>query len=413
MDVEQLQKRIDFLENDRRKDKAIIDTLEQRLARLEGGLPEVKEQVKEVTGEVVRLSTVLSRFDQLDAAIAQVRIETSRSIENMEKISTEHDREVEKLRMGDLELLNRAIGEVRKGLEPIPDLRKSLQSRIEEDYRLGRLIEEQEVKILETRRSDEEYRRAQKLLEEGQRQDAKRLADLQGEVAAIRKRLDEQRGKVDLAAESIRKIDTRINDLQTAEGERRQTIASFIDKQNMAQMERERIWKDWQSRFEAIERLSTGLDAQVQALDTLQRNVRRAQEGFEEITQRFERRINEITEMARLNEERFRQEWVAFRADDQKRWTNYSLVQEEQQRDGGNRAAEHRHDSGDPRGYRQARSPAVGGDMDQQLRCDRQDRRDIEQQSRRDGHRRPDLRARRRSAARKSADSSASICATK
>jgi len=61
--------------------------------------------------------------------------------------------------------------------------------------------------------------------------------------------------------------------------------------------------------------------------------VRRAQEGFEEITQRFERRINEITEMARLNEERFRQEWVAFRADDQKRWTNYSLVQEEQQRD--------------------------------------------------------------------------------
>jgi len=59
MDVEQLQKRIDFLENDRRKDKAIIDTLEQRLARLEGGLPEVKEQVKEVTGEVVRLSTVL------------------------------------------------------------------------------------------------------------------------------------------------------------------------------------------------------------------------------------------------------------------------------------------------------------------------------------------------------------------
>jgi chromosome segregation ATPase len=333
MDVEQLQKRLDFLENDRRKDKAIIDTLEQRLANLETGLPEVKEQLKEISGEVVRLTTVLSRFDQLDATIAQVRVETGRSIENIEKISADHDREVEKIRMGDLELYNRAIGELRKGLEPIPDLRKSLQGRIEEDYRLGRLIEEMEVKILETRRSDEEYRRSQKMLEEGQRQDTKRLADLQGEVAAIRKRLDEQRGKVDLAADSIRKIDARINDLQSAEGERRQTIASFIDKQNMAQMERERIWKDWQSRFEAIERVSAGLDAQVQALDTLQRTVRRAQEGFEEITQRFERRINEITEMARLNEERFRQEWVSFRADDQKRWTNYSLVQEEQQRD--------------------------------------------------------------------------------
>jgi hypothetical protein len=58
-----------------------------------------------------------------------------------------------------------------------------------------------------------------------------------------------------------------------------------------------------------------------------------AQEAFEEITQRFDRRINEITEMQRLTEDRFRQEWVSFKADDQKRWTNYSLVQEEQQRE--------------------------------------------------------------------------------
>ncbi len=333
MDPEQLQKRLEFIENERRKDKEIISTLEQRLAALEDTQPELKQQVKDTTSEVVRLNTVLSRFDQLDAALAQLRIDLTRNLENIEKIRTDHDREVERVRLGDLELLNKAIGEVRKGLEPIPELRKNLQSRVEEDFRLSRLIEEMEVKLLEARRSDEEYRRSQKLLEEGQRQDAKRLADLQGEVTAIRKRLDEQRGKVDLNTDSVRKLDQRINDLQAAEGERRQTIAAFIDKQNMAQLERERIWKDWQSRFEAIERQSVGLDSQVQALDALQRSVRRAQENFEEITQRFERRINEITEMQRLNEERFRQEWVAFRADDQKRWTNYSLVQEEQQRE--------------------------------------------------------------------------------
>jgi spore coat protein CotH len=31
-----------------------------------------------------------------------------------------------------------------------------------------------------------------------------------------------------------------------------------------------------------------------------------------------------------LGEERFRQEWVTFKADDQKRWTNYTLTQDEQ-----------------------------------------------------------------------------------
>jgi hypothetical protein len=53
-------------------------------------------------------------------------------------------------------------------------------------------------------------------------------------------------------------------------------------------------------------------------------------EVSDELIQRVERRINEITEIQRLAEERFRQEWVTFKADDQKRWTNYTLTQEEQ-----------------------------------------------------------------------------------
>lgn len=333
MDLDQLQKRLEFLENEHRKDKAIIDTLEHRLAQLESGLPELQQQSKEISSEVVRLSMIMSRFDQLDAALSQLRMDFTRDLEAIEKLRLDHDRELEKVRLADLESFQKAIGELRKGQETLPELRKALQARVEEDFRLARLIEELEVKLLETKRSDEEYRRAQKLIEDGQRQEARRVTDLQGEVTAMRKRLDEQRGRLDLVNDSLRKIETRISDLQNTENERRQTISTFIDKQNMLQLERERIWKDWQTRFEAIERQSVNLDTQVQALDALQRSVRRAQEGFEEITQRFERRINEITEMQRLAEERFRQEWVAFRAEDQKRWTNYSLIQEEQQRE--------------------------------------------------------------------------------
>lgn len=335
MDLDQLQKRIDWLDAERRKDKAIISTLEERLARMEEGYPKLDEQAKEMNSEIVRLSTLMTRFDQLDASLAQIRQDNTRAVESIEKLRIDRDRELEKARLGDVETLNRAIGEVRKGLEPIPEIRKAVQARVEEDFRLSRLIEEMEMKVVEARRSDEEYRRAQKLLEEGQRQEAKRVADLQGEVTAMRKRLDEQRGKIDLLNDSLRKYDVRINELQVAESDRRQSQTAFIDKQNMAFVERERIWKEWQSRFEIIEQQASGLDVQLQALETTHRAVKRSQDSFEEISQRFERRINEITEMQRLSEERFRQEWVSFRAEDQKRWTNYSLVQEEQQRDVG------------------------------------------------------------------------------
>ena len=333
MDLEQLEKRLDWLDAERRKDKTAIQTLEERLALVENNMPGLLQQVKEMGSEITRLSTMLSKFDQIDATLAQLRVDLGRGIEVENKARLEREREMEKARMADLENLTKAIGEVRRGLDPIPELRKSIQSRMEEDFRLARLIEEVNQKITEYKRSDEDYRRAQKLLEEAQRQEAKHVTDMQGELAAVRKRQDEQRGKVDLVGDTARKMEIRITEFQSAESERRQTLTAFVDKQNMAAVERDRVWKDWQTRFELIERQAVGLDTQLQAIEAANRSVRKAQEAFDEITQRFERRINEITEMERLTEDRFRQEWVAFKSDDQKRWVNYSLVQEEQSRE--------------------------------------------------------------------------------
>ena len=333
MDLEQLAKQVNWLEEERRRDKLTIHTLEEKLSTLEGNIPGLINQIKEISGDLIRFSSNLSRFDQIETELAQMRVEYSRSIDAVEKNHAEHNREMERVRYADLEMLNKSIAEVRKGLDPIPELKRSIQLRTEEDFRLSRLIEEVGSRVVEYRRSDDDFKRSQKLLEESQRQDTKRLTDVQGEVAAIRKRQDEQRGRVDLVSDNVRKLEMRTSELLASEAERRQAQVAFIDRQNMSQMERDRLWKEWQARFEIIEKSAVGIDAQMQALDATHRAVKKAQEGFEDITQRFERRINEITEMQRLSEDRFRQEWVAFKADDQKRWTNYSLVQEESQRE--------------------------------------------------------------------------------
>ncbi|GAP11423.1 hypothetical protein BECAL_02611 [Bellilinea caldifistulae] len=333
MDIEQLEKRLEWLEDERRKDKLLVATLQDRIAHLEEKTQPIDQRFKELEGEVTRIATSLLRFNQIETAMAQMRQELTRMIQDIEKQRAEKEREVEKIRLADNESVNRSLGEIRKTLEVLPELRKSLQARAEGENRLGREIEELEQKILLIRRSDDDYKRQIKLLEESQRQDAKRLTDLQGEVTALRKRQEEQRGKIDLNADSVRKIEMRISELVAAESERRQSQITFMEKQNMAALERERVWKDWQVRFEQIEAQSSNLDNQLQSLEATQRAVKRAQEAFEEITNRFERRINEITEMQRLVEDRFRQEWVSFKADDQKRWTNYTLAQEEQQRE--------------------------------------------------------------------------------
>jgi len=335
MELEQIIKRLDWLDDERRKDKTTIESLRSRVDLLEAKITPVNQQINELNSELGRFQSQLARFDQIEANISQLRVDLTRMLEGIEKSRADHDREVEKVRRSDQEAINKSLAELRKGMEAFPDIKKSLQARVEEDFRLARLIEEMEQKMLENTRSDEEYRRSLRLLEDGFRQDAKRITDMNGELSALRKRVDEQRGKVDLTSDNLRKLEVRLNDFQTAETERKQTQVAFIEKQNLIQVERERAWKDMQNRFEQISLQAANLDNQLQALETTQRSVKRSQDTLDDITQRFDRRLNEITEMQRLVEERFRQEWMAFKADDQKRWTNYNLGQEENQRETG------------------------------------------------------------------------------
>jgi len=170
-------------------------------------------------------------------------------------------------------------------------------------------------------------------MDEAVKQDGKRLTDMAAEVAGLRKRVEEQRGRVDLVVDTSKKLEARIMELTTSEAERKQAQNGWFERASLVQVDRDRTWSEWQTRFEQIERSGATLESQLQSMDNTQRALKRAQDGFDDITQRFERRINEITEMQRLADERFRQEWASFKADDQKRWTNYTLNQDEIRRE--------------------------------------------------------------------------------
>jgi hypothetical protein len=132
-------------------------------------------------------------------------------------------------------------------------------------------------------------------------------------------------------------LETRLNELVNAEQERGDAQAVFQEKQALVAVEREAEWKVWEARFETIEKQSIDVENQLQSLDATYRTVKRTQEAVDDLMLRVERRINEVAEVQRLAEERFRQEWTTFRADDQKRWTNYTLSQDEQRGEIGRR----------------------------------------------------------------------------
>jgi len=333
MDLEQLNKKIEWLDEERRKDKTTIAVLTERLTVVEGNVNSANQEIRNTQSETTRMTSLAGKVEQLEETISALKVELLKNLELAEKARLEQNRESEKTRAGEIDRLNKNIAHVKKSVDTISDIKRTLQVRQEEEFRINHLIGETDKKISDISHSDEEYKRTIRLLEEGRRQDAKRLSDLLGEVTAIRKRQDEQRGKVDLTVDSTRKLELRVGELMAAETERRQVVNSFIEKQSLQQVERDHTWKEWQERFATFDKQTATIESQLQTLESMQRAVKRSQDTFDDITQKFDRRINEITEMSRINEDRFRQEWTGFKNDDQKRWTNYSLSQEEQIRE--------------------------------------------------------------------------------
>ena len=338
MDIEQIAKQVDWLDEERRRDKTSIGSLEERVIGLEENVPSFASHVKDLTSEINRLSTVLTRMDQFDENLLQQRVETKQYFDELERQFQKAQVDGETIRREEIGALDASIDQMKKSLERIPEVQRRIDGRIEEENRLSRSIEEIRNKFEDARRSEEDYTRTIRLLDDGRRQDTKRLTDLQGEITALRKRSDEQRGQIELNSVATRKIETRTNELDIVEAERREAQENFLESQALQQVQREREWKGWQNRFDQIEQQAMDVENTLQTLDVTHRDIKRTKQNVDELAQKLDRRVNEITEIQRLAEERFRQEWVTFKADDQKRWTNYSLTQDEQRNEADRQA---------------------------------------------------------------------------
>ncbi len=329
MDFEQIVKRLQWLDEEHRKDKAAITALEQRIAAYEGNLDTVAKQIKPLEKQINGLLPTSSRIDQFEALVAKLREEMKDALAELDKKYQKREKETAAQHVKDLEPLHKEIEALKKSLAELPTLKRDLKLRSAAEDRLQAEINELKPPIEEVKRIAEDAIRTQRVFDENRKQDMKRIADLQGELAALRKRTDEARAKVDTSLDAFRHLENRFKELLTAEAERKAAQAEFIEKQSIAYLDRERAFKEWNNSYQQFQKQIEKLEAQSVALEETLRAAKRAQETYNELNAKLERRINEVTEMQRLAEDRLRQEWVTFKADDQKRWTGYTLSQDE------------------------------------------------------------------------------------
>ncbi len=332
MEFEQLVKRLDFLEKQQRDNKETLGTLSERLASFETSVNAVSKQIKTISKQVTDITPATKRVEQFESMLTRQRTDIIKMIEENEKAHTKTEKDLDKRVQAEFTEISKAITQL-KTTTDLTDIKKQLKQRETEIQRVATNFDDIRVRIDNAKRANENVESALRASEEARKNDLKRVADVQGELTSLRKRIDENREKTTITADSIRNVETRFTELIASELERKQSQNAFIEQQAIAQIDRDRAWKEWKEKYEAFLKESDGLDVHIQKLDEALRGAKKAQETYLELNTKLERRINEVTEMQRLAEDRLRQEWISFKADDQKRWTGYSLSSEESFRD--------------------------------------------------------------------------------
>jgi len=215
----------------------------------------------------------------------------------------------------------------------VGEVQQSLEARREEELRITRTLDSlrKQLEVLMARDGD----RAEALasLDAGHRQEAKRSAEAQADLSAHRERIEALTVQAEQLEDQTRRVETRLGELVSSEGERQQLLALWLEQQNLRQAEQDRGWRDWERRFLSFEKRSGEIDERILAYEETYRGLRQLRDDLAQMMERTERRINEVTEMQRLAEDRLKHEWTSFLAEDSKRWNGHKLSLDEQWRE--------------------------------------------------------------------------------
>ena len=327
MDSTQTAKMVAWLDEERRKDKALITKLEERGSAQTALLEDQSRRIQALEAELTNVRTSGISVSQFDEAIGRLRADFSASLEQFESRRGNIEQDLKKIRDADRDAVMKVIDELRQ--ETTTRIDRAVQPRKAEEERLAKVAAELQTYADNLSKSFEEFQRSLGYLEEQRRQDTRRISDINSDVAEVAKRAESQQAKLELLEDLSRRNERQLTELSGLLNEFKQQRLEWSEQQALIEQQREQTMNEMLRRMDGYGEDMAGFTKQVEVWADTHREMKKQISDFERLADRIDRRLNEVSEMQRLSEERFRQEWEEYLTDDQKRWRQFTITNEE------------------------------------------------------------------------------------
>jgi len=328
-DIAELQSRLDWLDEERRKVARRLTELEQRTTTQDRELQSREQRIKELEQQLSRQAAQLARFPQVDTQLQQFKDEVVQLIEQYEKRRLQSEKEQDRLHRVEQEVRVREIADIRKELPAIPKLQNDMELRKAEENRLASLIGVLQGKVNLVAKQAEDWTRSMTFLEESERQNNRYISELQANILEINKRWEPIQTRLEVLGSAQARSESAINALVEALSEVKQGTQSWMEQIQLGEYERNQRLDNWRRQLdEQRDGMENYARQWVQYADQYKES-KMALQTLAEWQKQIEQQQRETSEVIRVENNRMRSLWDNFVTDSEKRWKTADLDQEQ------------------------------------------------------------------------------------
>jgi len=197
MDLQQALRMIEWLDEERRRDKNTIARLEERFLQQQEMVEKLIRQQNGLENEQVSMRSQFMPASKDTEIIEQVRAEMRQTIEGIEAKRIAAERESERRNEYAREMTSRPLRELNERLDKIEHNMDDLTAARAERDRVATALSLVQQKVEDMSKKMEEPERRITFLEEQRRQDSRRVTDLQAGMPDQQKLIDSVKLKVE------------------------------------------------------------------------------------------------------------------------------------------------------------------------------------------------------------------------
>lgn len=327
--IKDLQSRLDWFDQERRKQNRKVAELEQKLELQTREIDQREQRIQALEQQLAGLNAKTARIPQIDVQLAQFKDEIIKMVEQYDQRRIQSEAEMDRLRRVEQEGIAREIADVRKDLVPIPRLQNDMELRQAEEARLANIVGQIKTDVEGLRNRLETWDTKFAFLEEKEKHNSRNIADLQNSVVEINRRWEHVHGRLDTLNSSLLRLESNMATINEQNEAIKDSTKNWMEQIQLGEYERNQKVEKWRQMIEEQLANLSRYDQEWIKFSDQYKEAKMAVDTLSQWQEQMENQQREAAELLRLESQRMQGRWDDFLTEEDKKWKSLGVDTEQ------------------------------------------------------------------------------------